>query len=93
MHACSVNAFFSVNFPATPDIFFVIYSGGKIRMFLALLANIRGKSIIFTRKLHVIPTPACATIAYVTRALTGVTNIEFFVFHVTLPSASTAQRR
>ena len=71
--------------------------GGKVHTYLALFANIRGKSAIFmhqtTRKLHVIPTPAHAMIARTTHALTGVTNIKFFVLHVALPSASTAQIR
>ena len=62
-------------------------------MFLVLF---RGKSAIFachtTRKLRIIPILAYATIACATCALTGVTKIKFFVLHVALPSASTAQR-
>ena len=62
---------------------------GKVRAFLALFANIRGKSAIFTRqtmrKLSVIHAPPCVMIACATRALTGVKNIEFSVLHVALP--------
>ena len=38
-------------------------------------------------------THLCARQQHATRALTGVTNIEFFMLHMALPSASTAQRR
>ena len=69
----------------------IVSLGGKVRTFLVLFANIHGKSAIFahqtTRKLRIIPTPVHVTIAHTTHALTGVTNIEFFVLNVALPSA------
>ena len=45
-----------------------------------------------THNVLCLPTPPHAMIMHTTHALTGVTNIEFSVLHMTLPNASTAQR-